>query len=92
MNTLLIKILAVVVSLILGIAIWVLVDFLASYSVEKPKLNKGVCPQCGRKLKFSRYMDAKTLAYNCIGDDHLHIAIVSNPYLKWKYCKDRKEV
>ena len=88
----LIKILTVVVGLILGIAIAVLIDFSASYSVEKPQINKGVCPQCGRKLKFSRYMDAKTLAYNCIGEGHLHIAIVSNPYLKWKYCKDRKEV
>lgn len=92
MNTLLIKILTVVVGLILGIATTVLIDFSVSYSVEKRNLNKGVCPYCGKKLKFRKYIDDKTVVYDCIGDNHIHIAIVSNPYLKWKYCKDRKEV
>ena len=73
-----------------AVAVVAFAMFIANYEVEKKDFNKGVCPVCGEKLEIYG-VTAHEHIYACPAYDHVHIAIVGNPYLNWKYGRKLKK-
>lgn len=66
--------------------------FIITYFIDRKSINKGVCPECGEPLRYHGKSDGFFHTYSCIGNEpyHAYVAVISNPYLYWRYGRKMK--